>query len=315
MSRIHEALKKAEQEHTAQAIHTTIPVGPQAYANAGDGNAAPAIATDILIQPSVSAVAPDGPLQFEELEAGCARPQWHPATNLDVFSNPSLSQAAEQFRTLRSRLYQLRGSQPLRIILVTSAVPGDGKTFVTNNLAHAIGRQADRRVLIIDGDLRATNLHVSLGAPRTPGLSDYLRGDCNEMAAIQHGQESGVFLLPGGNTVTNPSELLANGRLKTLLDRVAAAFDWVIFDSPPCVPIADANMIADLCDGVLLVVRAGSTSSASAQKASQGLQGKNVIGVVLNTVEKADFAYQSYYGSAYAGRGDVRSSNKVKMIE
>ena len=130
------------------------------------------------------AVAPAGPLQFEDLKARCARPQWHLNPNMNVFSDPGLGGgAAEQFRTLRSRLYQLRDTQAIRTLLVTSPVPGDGKTFVTNNLAQSIVRQPDRRVLMIDGDLRASRLHIPLGAPKVPGLSDYLSGELDEAAS------------------------------------------------------------------------------------------------------------------------------------
>ena len=233
---------------------------------------------------------------------------------MNVFSDLGLAGgAAEQFRTLRSRLYQLRDTQPIRTVLVTSPVPGDGKTFVTNNLAQSIVRQPDRRVLIIDGDLRASRLHIPLGAPKLPGLSDYLKGDMDEVAVIQKGQANDLFLIPGGDAAANPSELLSNGRLKLLLERVTPAFDWVIFDSPPCLPVADARVIADLCDAVLLVVRAGATPMASAQKAAQELQGKNLVGVVLNVVEEDAFAYSSYYGSAYDGRGHAGATDP-KMI-
>jgi protein-tyrosine kinase len=307
MSRIHEALKKAELERATQstATATAVPFDPPAAIAETNGKSviAPATATDVLIQPDTNPVTSDGPLRFEDLQSRCAIATWQPNPNSNVFANPEQSEdAAEQFRTLRSRLYQLRSSRQVRVILITSPVPGDGKTFVTHNLAQAFVRQPDRRALIIDGDLRASRLHVPLGASRTPGLSDYLRGDIDEMTALQRGQESDLFLIAGGSEVTNPSELLSNGRLKMLIDRLAPAFDWVIIDSPPCVPVADANLIADICDGILLVVRAGSTPSESARKASQELQGKRVIGVVLNTVERNVFAYSSYYGSAYDGR-------------
>jgi tyrosine-protein kinase Etk/Wzc len=118
-------------------------------------------------------------------------------------------------------------------LLVTSTVPGEGKTFVTSNLAQSIVRQPDRRVLIIDADLRCARLHTHLGAPSSPGLTDYLRGEVDEMAVIQQGQDGNLFLIAGGVEVTNPSELLLNGRLKKLIDRVAPVFDWVIVDSPP----------------------------------------------------------------------------------
>ena len=295
MSRIHEALKKAELERSAQVGHT--PVDSEAV----EKILSPLTATDVLIRPET----PTAETQFtsEDLRAKCPEVEWLPDTMSNVFANPASSgDAAEQFRTLRSRLYQLRNNRPLRVILVTSPVPGDGKTFITQNLAQAIVRQPDRRVLVIDGDLRASRLHTALGASKTPGLADYLRGDIEETAAIQHGRGGELFLLPGGSEVANPSELLSNGRLKALLNRAVTAFDWIIIDSPPCVPVADASVIADLCDGVLLVVRAGSTPLASARRASQELQGKRVIGIVLNTVEKNAFAYSSYYGSAYDGR-------------
>jgi capsular exopolysaccharide synthesis family protein len=219
---------------------------------------------------------------------------------VNVFFNPNLSvHGAEQFRTLRSRLYQLRGSQSLRTLLVTSSVPGEGKTFVTANLAQAIVRQPDRRVLIIDADLRCSRLHLPLGAPNSPGLTDYLRGEADEMAVIQHGQEGNLCFIAGGNEMTDPSELLSNGRLRKLLDLVTPLFDWVILDSPPCVPVADPSILAALCDGVLLVVRAGSTPSEVAQKGRQELQGKNIVGVVLNAVDEAGM-YGSGYYQAYS---------------
>ena len=130
------------------------------------------------------------------------------------------------------------------------------------------------------------------------------------MAVIQHGQEGNLCFIAGGNEVTDPSELLSNGRLKKLLDRVTPVFDWVILDSPPCVPVADASILANLCDGVLLVVRAGSTPSDVASRARQELKSKNVIGVVLNAVDEAGMygsAYYQAYGYGYGEQKRVQS--------
>jgi len=177
-------------------------------------------------------------------------------------------------------------------------VPAEGKTFVTNNLAQAIVRQPDRRCLIIDADLRCSRLHVPLGAPPSPGLTDYLLGDADEVTVIQHDQEGNLCFIPGGKEVANPSELLLNGRLKVLLERVAPIFDWVILDSPPLLPVADASLLADHVDGVILVVRAAATPTVAAERACQELQGKKVVGVVLNAVEQSH-AYGSYYHAGY----------------
>jgi protein-tyrosine kinase len=310
MSRIHEALKKAEQERAAvQAVDRLVPAAETTQSPAGQSVSASAIGVEPISR--TSTLPPlAGYLRFDDLRTHCAHPHWHLDPNVNVFFNSSLSEhGAEQFRTLRSRLYQLRGAQTLRSLLVTSSIPGEGKTFVTSNLAQAIVRQPDRRVLIIDADLRCSRLHVPLGAPSSPGLTDYLRGEVDEIAVIQHGQEGNLCFIAGGNEVTNPSELLSNGRMKLLLDRVTPVFDWVILDSPPCLPVADASVLADLVDGVLMIVRAASTPSESAQRAVQELRGRNVIGVVLNAVDEAS-AYGSYYYTGY-GYGDGRNEAKT----
>jgi protein-tyrosine kinase len=313
MSRIHEALKKAEQERgEVQAKSAAVfTVAPPANALAPTSVAEPpkVIAPEIeraripVTEPAVTNSA--GYLRFDDLRKHCAHPQWHLDPSVNVFINPALTaHGSEQFRTLRSRLYQMRVSQSLRTLLVTSSVPAEGKTFVTNNLAQAIVRQPDRRALIIDADLRCSRMHVPLGAPPSPGLTDYLRGEADELAVIQNGLDGSLCFIPGGNQVTNPSELLSNGRLRTLLDRMMPIFDWIILDSAPLLPVADSTVLANLVDGVLLVVRAGETPSQTAQRACQELEGRNIVGAVLNAVGP-QHAYGSYYSLTYGyGYGD-----------
>jgi protein-tyrosine kinase len=305
MSRIHDALKKAEQERvSAPASETTVSQDDRIAAEsmAGDQSTI-AIATATAAEGSLGGtsmplLASDGYLRFDDLMTRCAHPRWQLDPKVNVFSNGSAgSRGAEQFRTLRSRLYQLRSAQSLRTLLVTSAVPAEGKTFVASNLAQAIVRQPDRRVLIIDADLRCPRLHLPFGAPTSPGLTDYLRGEADEAAIIQNGQENNLCLIAGGSEVTDPSELLANGRFAALLNRVTPVFDWVILDSAPCLPVADSTILAEYCDGTLLVVRANVTPSDVAQRALQELQNRNIVGVVLNAVEESHM-YGSYYYSA-----------------
>jgi protein-tyrosine kinase len=302
MSRIHEALKKAEQERAAaltadpasQVSSATTPIAMPSHAHQGSS-----VSTAILGPAAPIEEMKGDFLRFEDLQARCSHPIWKPDPNVNIFFNSDLSaRGAEQFRTLRSRLYQLRNTMSIRTLLVTSSIPGEGKTFVSNNLAQAFVRQPDRRVLLIDADLRCSRLHVPLGAPPSPGLTDYLRGEVDEMGVIQHGKEGNLCFIPGGSDVTNPSELLLNGRLKRLLSRVTPMFDWVILDSPPCLPVADSMHLADLCDGILMVVRAGFTPSETAKRACQEMQGKNVLGVVLNAVEESHL-YGEYYYQGY----------------
>jgi capsular exopolysaccharide synthesis family protein len=304
MSRIHEALKKAEHERAGQQIGEVVAPPATAGTDAGvRGNGA--TTSDAAVHARTDVICPALSIEnmrFQDLRARCAHPHWDPDPNVNVFLNPETgAQGAEQFRTLRSRLYRLRGNKAPSTLLVTSCIAGEGKTFVANNLAQAIVHQADRRALIIDADLRRARLHLPLGAPLTPGLSEYLRGEVDELAIIQNGNDGNLCLIASGNEVSNPSELLSNGRMKVLLDRVTPIFDWVILDSPPYLSVTDASVLADMCDGVLLVLRAGFTPSDVAQKVRQELQGKNVVGVVFNAVEQSQ-AYEKHYYSGFGSR-------------
>jgi Mrp family chromosome partitioning ATPase len=120
------------------------------------------------------------------------------------------------------------------------------------------------------------------------------------ISIIQQSREGNLCFIPGGDEVTNPSELIANGRMKVLLDRLTPIFDWIILDSPPCLLVSDASMLADLCDGVLLVTRAGVTPSTTAQRACQELRGRNVVGVVLNAMQDSHQYHSDYYYDGYS---------------
>jgi protein-tyrosine kinase len=304
MSRIYEALRKAEQDRAPNtpAEPDGKSAGPIPRDEVrGDGGVP---AAEPILPPTAWGWARPIPeyLRLDDLRQRCANPRWTPDANRVVFSNtPHSKQVAEQFRTLRSRVYRLREKLPLRSLLITSALPGEGKTFVAVNLAEAIVRQHERRALLIDADLRSSGLHLPLGAPPAPGLADYLRGEADEFSIIQRSCESDAnfFFIPGGRPVSNPAELLANGRLKSLLERLAPVFDWILLDSPPALPVSDASVLAGVCDGVLLVVCAGLTPFESAQKAYREFRDKNLLGVILNRAE--DMGYAGYH--YYAGDG------------
>jgi capsular exopolysaccharide synthesis family protein len=296
MSRIHEALKKAAQERSSRLSTGSSPEFVD-------------VSTDVswTTVPAEDRAAPllvDLPpkrdssfLSFDELVQKCARPQWQLDSRNNVFEGASSNQiGAESFRTLRSRLYQIAGTRKLKSVLVTSSVPEEGKTFVAANLAQSLARQDHSRVLLIDADLRVSRMHQVLGAPATPGLTEYLRGQADECAVIQRGLEENLCFIPGGSPVSNPSELLLGARMKHLLERVTPVFDWIVLDSPPALPVHDASLIADLCDGVLFVVRAGATEFEIAGKASSEFRDKNLLGVILNRAERNESYGGYYYG-------------------
>ncbi len=297
MSRIHEALKKAAQERNAQLADRSAAGVVDLSAEGLASTVLPDNGLSRSVQGTSSGELKHEPQLFQEFVKKCTHPKWTIEPRYSVFSPEANSSAgAERFRTLRSRLFQVAATQSIRRLMITSSVPEEGKTFVTANLAQSFARQPECRVLLIDGDLRASRLHIPFGAPELPGLTDYLLGEADETQITQVGPEGNLCLIPGGRRVPNPSELLHSDRMKLLLDKMARMFDWILLDTPPAIAVHDASLLADVCDGVLFVVRAGSTDFEVAEKASSEFRDKNLLGVVLNRVEK-----QANYGGYYYG--------------
>lgn len=305
MSRIHDALKKAEQERAEgpAPARTVRPESEPTVLGGGQDEVLGSVLTEARAPAAIT--PPDVPAKGVELRKlvreRSVQCSWNPDRRMMLLFDRRIPiLGLEEFRTLRSRLYLIREQQPLQKVLIASALPQEGKTFVAMNLAQVIVRQPERRVLLIDGDLRFSRSHFYLGAPATPGLSDYLSREGDEFSVIQRGPADNLFFIPSGKPVPNPGELVANGRLKLLLERLAPAFDWIIVDSPPAIPVSDAKMMAPLCDGVLVVVRAGTTPFDMAQKACQEFRDRCLLGVVLNRAEGMQ-VYSTYYYSRRDG--------------
>lgn len=300
MSRIHEALKKAEQERAAtqggaEPSQVEIPaIDPGVFGGAALDPDRP------VLPPSMAMAGLASSFSLDTLLARSAQLEWKPDSATMLFMNGDDSaRGTEEFRTLRSRLYHLREKMALKKVLVTSALPKEGKSFTSANLAQVLVRQHGRRVLLVDGDLRGPRLHLMLGTSPGPGLSDYLQGKNDEFSIMQRGPVEGLFFVPSGTAIDDPSELVGNGRLKMLLQRVEALFDWIIIDSPPAVPVSDASVLAKVCEGVLLVVRSNSTPFDAARKARQEFADQVLVGVVLNGTRDDVTPYARYYYEAY----------------
>lgn len=305
MSRIHEALKRAEQERAAAqggaeqpsfspAAATDMPAAmppPEQPVTGASGFAAGGVPLTSAMPTFAS------PFSLDALLARCPPRPWKPEEKTMLFFNgDDAATGTEEFRTLRSRLYHMREKVTLKKILVTSALPKEGKSFTAANLAQVLVRQHGRRVLLIDADLRAARLHVMLGASPAPGLSDYLQGSADEFSIMQRGGAmEGLFFVPCGEQISDPSELVANGRLQVLLQRVEGLFDWIVMDSPPAVPVSDASVLAKACDGVLMVVRSNQTPVDMAQRARQEFPDQTLVGVVLNGTDGGALPYARYY--------------------
>jgi capsular exopolysaccharide synthesis family protein len=293
MSRIHEALKRAEQE---RGVHSGLDQ------QVVDQGMPPAMAARMA-----ATVVADAPMTFEALQARTARVPWNPdPKTMLFFGGADQALGKEEMRTLRSRLYQLRERKPLKKILITSALPKEGKSFLAANLAQVLVQQRGRRALLIDADLRAPRLHQSFGSDLQPGLSDYLLGEKDELSVIQQGPMENLFLIPGGQQVSNAAELVANNKLKTLMARMESMFDWIIVDSPPAALVSDASLLANFCDGVLMVVRSNVTSSEAARRARLEFAPEQLLGVVLNGIESNSSAYAIYHYPAYGQQPEVK---------
>jgi protein-tyrosine kinase len=297
MSRIHEALKRAEEE---RSIYKTIGIDEVEAPVSSTGPIPVGPSGDAVRSPATPSVSPTSdPIAVDTLLARCPPTTWLPDTKTMLFfGTEEQTHGTEQFRTLRSQLYQLREKQSLRRILVTSAVPKEGRSFVAANLAQVMARQHGCRTLLIDADLRNPRLHLALGTPASPGLTEYLLGETDELGIIQRGQMADLFFVASGRPVSGQTEIVSNGRLKFLLSRLEPLFDWIVIDSPAAMPVSDSGLIANLCDGVLMIVRSDSTPFDVVRKAREKFQDERLLGVVLNGIPaEIDPQVQHYYTS------------------
>ncbi len=207
---------------------------------------------------------------------------------------------AEEFRTLRTRINHMQSLQPIHTVVVTSPSPAEGKSFTAMNLAMAEAQLAGNAVLLCDFDFRRPIVHNLLQTERSPGITDYLLGRVPLQDAIRRVGDSNLYIMPAGEAVINPLELLNLTQVKMMLDELPSLFNWVILDSPPLLFAADANLLSTLCHGTVLVVRIGATTIDSVSRAMQSLCQNNVLGIVVNGARRGElYSKYTYYHSYY----------------
>jgi capsular exopolysaccharide synthesis family protein len=211
------------------------------------------------------------------------------------------SPAAEAYRTLRTNIEFASVDAPARMILVTSAIPGEGKTTTAANLA-AVFAQAGHTTLLVDADLRKPGAHKIFDLPNAQGLTNLLRTDDVTVRDLaQPTEQEHLSVLTTGPLPPNPAELLRSARMHTVLERLAASAEFVIVDSPPLQAVTDAAILSSLVDGTVLVVDAGRTRSGAVRNGRETLAkvGARVLGVTLNRMSESmsgDYYYYDYYG-------------------
>jgi capsular exopolysaccharide synthesis family protein len=204
------------------------------------------------------------------------------------------SLSAEKFRFLGVRLRQLRQTRSLKTVLITSTIPEEGKSTVSANLAITLAQRRQQKVLLLEGDLRRPSLSGKLGIREPlPGLSEWLQSDLGAITSIYHLQETGFWFLPAGGDSENNLELVRSERLSRLINQLTDWFDWILIDSPPVAPLADTSIWMRAADGVLLVVREGTTQKRQLQRGLGALEQSKLLGVVLNS--STNIEHDNYY--------------------
>lgn len=204
------------------------------------------------------------------------------------------SYVAEQYRSLRGRIDSLASQRPLRTLAVTSANSGEGKSTCSVNLAAVNAMSVGRSVLLVDCDLRRPKVHWTLGLQPRVGLAEILLNQATVDEAILKLDGVNLDVLPVRSVPSNPSELLASPEMRKLIEEVAGKYDRVILDTPACLGLPDAKSVSELCDGLVMVVRAGVTPREEVQAALDILDRRRVVGLVLNGSEASREQYGYY---------------------
>lgn len=264
MSRLFEALRKSEEQFGKQTFDS-----PETFLN------------NIAKKEAVLS-------EVKEQIAVC------PEHRIVVYTEPH-SPASERFRLLRTHLRELQSEAKLKVLLVTSALPGDGKTTVAINLATVLAEQGACRVLLLEADLRRPSLRKQWGLRPWDGLAECLQRDLDPLLSVRRIEPLGIHVLPAGTLPANPIELLQSDRYSRLIQTLATPFQWIIIDGPPVMPVADTLVLKRMADATLLVMRASHTPRQALDEAIKKFARGQVIGIILNSAERLESMYADYY--------------------
>lgn len=277
MSRLYEALRKSELENSRQSGAVVV--------------------TPEMTRPPAEFAAPVGmaPVELEGTQTVELRvsPEGHLVALTDLQGLP-----AEKFRVLVTRLRNLRSQQEIKSLQVTSSIVDEGKTLIAANLAITLARHSQNRVLLIEGDLHNPSLHSLLGLSHLKGICHWWKDPTAVLSDfVYHVNGLPLWYLPAGERFDEPAEILQSSRLTESLTQLSGLFDWIVVDSTPLSPMADANIWNRLVDGMLLVVRENVTPVKQLKRGLAGVDSPKLIGVVLNAA--SEFDRVNYYDKRY----------------
>jgi protein-tyrosine kinase len=307
MSRIEDAMKRAGGTAAADA-----------YANLDTTSVADVLSGDALpaAKPVVPPAEPAGSQPLDDvpqaLDVAVTMPAGEGRTGLFEAYNRTIDAklvvdaetppiAREQYRRLAATLHHVQAERGIKSVMIASALAEEGKTLTAVNLALTLSESYQKRVLLIDADLRRPNVHNAFGIDNILGLSDVLRArDDQRLPLFQ--VSSRLSVLSAGKPNPDPMDILTSSRMIRILDEAGANFDWVIVDTPPVGILTDANLLAAMVDAALFVVAAGRAPYAIVRKAIDALGRDRILGVVLNRADSKLVSQNDYYYRYYGSR-------------
>lgn len=229
------------------------------------------------------------------------------------------SPISEVFRTLRTNIQFMTSNKGLKTLLVTSSVPGEGKSWVSANLVSAFAQEG-KKVIIVDSDMRKGRMHSIFNVEKKPGLSNYLSGVTdvenkdNVLEFIKQTEIENLFVMPAGDVPPNPSELLVSDRTSELIEQLKNIFDVVIFDGTPSLIVTDALILARQVDTTLIVTSYKTTKIGDVEKIKKAIEnvGGKIAGIVIN---KIPISAKKYENSYYYGHNDNKKEKTSKQTE
>ncbi len=299
MSRVDDALRRAAEGVTGREVPAPeplreLPSEPSPIDRLELRRLRPVTPADVPADlpasgaPHAAAAAPSpvfAELSLDELGDGLERKV--------VVDRDMMPASREQYRRLAATLHQAQSTTGLKVVMVVSAVANEGKTLTAANLALTFSESYRRRVLLIDGDLRRPSLDALFRIDSSPGLNEGLTSPVEQMMPLRPITPR-LMVLPGGRPSPDPIAALTSDRMRRLIDEARGSFDWVIMDTPPVGILPDANLMASMADGAVLVVRAEATPYDLVQRAVASLGHDRILGVVLNRASEVQNSYYNY---------------------
>jgi len=207
------------------------------------------------------------------------------------------SPISEQYRTIRTNIQFSMVDKNLKTLVCTSSIPAEGKSTTISNLAVTIAQQG-QKVLLVDADLRKPTIHQIMEVKNQIGLTNMLtKSETTKKAVLKAPKTANLYILPSGPIPPNPSELLGSKKMENLISTFLEEYDLVLFDTPPVLAVADAQILSGRCDGVILVIRSKQTEKKNLVKAKELLERtkSNLLGTVFNGVDQKEAHYYYYY--------------------